>query len=115
MISEIQHLANTRTADDPSGCFCLCVPGQTVSTVGEERQFNPRLTKSLDEFVKIMNNLNLPKPEKIGIQKSSTRGLLGNVRLQRLRAQTEIFEPLTLSSEHVFLLPTLQKLQCLLI
>ncbi|KAK9514180.1 hypothetical protein VZT92_027666 [Zoarces viviparus] len=49
---------------------CLVYPahdylGQTASTVGEERKFNPRLTKSLEEFVKIMNNLNLPKPKKI--------------------------------------------------
>lgn len=48
-------------------CVCLCASGQTASTVAEERQFNPRLTKSLDEFVHIMNNLNLPKPKKIGI------------------------------------------------
>ncbi|KAM8825810.1 persulfide dioxygenase ETHE1, mitochondrial-like [Synchiropus picturatus] len=41
--------------------------GQTVSTVGEERKFNPRFTKSLEEFVDVMNNLNLPKPEKIDI------------------------------------------------
>lgn len=51
---------------------CLVYPahdylGQTASTVAEERQFNPRLTKSLDEFVHIMNNLNLPKPKKIDI------------------------------------------------
>ncbi|KAL3980367.1 transcription factor 15 [Sarotherodon galilaeus] len=51
---------------------CLIYPahdylGQTVSTVGEERKFNPRLTKSMEEFVEIMNNLNLPKPDKIDI------------------------------------------------
>ncbi|KAK2844924.1 hypothetical protein Q5P01_011583 [Channa striata] len=51
---------------------CLVYPahdylGRTVSTVGEERKFNPRLTKSLEEFVNIMNNLNLPKPKKIDI------------------------------------------------
>lgn len=51
---------------------CLVYPahdytGRTVSTVGEERKFNPRLTKSLEEFVNIMNNLNLPKPAKIDI------------------------------------------------
>lgn len=51
---------------------CLVYPahdylGQTASTVGEERKFNPRLTKNLDEFVKIMDNLNLPKPKKIDI------------------------------------------------
>lgn len=51
---------------------CLIYPahdylGQTVSSVGEERRFNPRLTKSPEEFVVIMNNLNLPKPKKIDI------------------------------------------------
>ncbi|KAJ8289706.1 hypothetical protein GJAV_G00004350 [Gymnothorax javanicus] len=51
---------------------CLLYPahdykGQTVSTVTEERKFNPRLTKTLDEFVNIMNNLNLPKPAQIDI------------------------------------------------
>nr|XP_057941300.1 persulfide dioxygenase ETHE1, mitochondrial isoform X2 [Doryrhamphus excisus] len=51
---------------------CLIYPahdylGQTVSTVGEERMFNPRLTKSLEEFVNIMDNLNLPKPSKLDI------------------------------------------------
>nr|XP_061789775.1 persulfide dioxygenase ETHE1, mitochondrial [Nerophis lumbriciformis] len=51
---------------------CLIYPahdyqGQTVSTVGEERTLNPRLTKSLEDFVTIMNNLNLPKPSKIDI------------------------------------------------
>lgn len=51
---------------------CLIYPahdyqGQTASTVGEERKFNPRLTKPLEEFVEIMNNLNLPRPDKIDI------------------------------------------------
>lgn len=40
--------------------------GQQVSTVGEEKQHNPRLSgKTREEFVEIMNNLNLPKPNKI--------------------------------------------------
>ncbi|KAI8432365.1 hypothetical protein MSG28_004772 [Choristoneura fumiferana] len=39
--------------------------GQTATTVGEEKKYNPRLTKSLDEFVKIMDNLNLPYPKMI--------------------------------------------------
>ncbi|XP_046884506.1 persulfide dioxygenase ETHE1, mitochondrial-like isoform X2 [Hypomesus transpacificus] len=51
---------------------CLIYPahdykGQTVSTVGEEKRFNPRLTKTLKEFIHIMNNLDLPKPAKIDI------------------------------------------------
>src|SRR5512146_2607956 len=34
--------------------------GDTVSTVGEERLFNPRLkVRSVDEYVDLMNNLNL--------------------------------------------------------
>jgi len=39
--------------------------GQTVTTVAEEKRFNPRLTKPLDEFVRIMTSLNLPYPDKI--------------------------------------------------
>ncbi|OCT57127.1 hypothetical protein XELAEV_18003956mg, partial [Xenopus laevis] len=50
---------------------CLLYPGhdytgQTVSSVEEEKRLNPRLTKDEAEFVKIMNNLNLPKPKQIG-------------------------------------------------
>lgn len=38
--------------------------GQTVSTVGEEKRFNPRLAgKSKAEFVKIMAGLGLPPPK----------------------------------------------------
>uniref|UniRef100_A0A672PCZ4 ETHE1 persulfide dioxygenase n=1 Tax=Sinocyclocheilus grahami TaxID=75366 RepID=A0A672PCZ4_SINGR len=49
-----------------SSRYSLLSNGQTVSTVDEEKKFNPRLTKTLPEFVNIMNNLNLPKPKKIG-------------------------------------------------
>ena len=42
--------------------------GETVSTIGEERMFNPRLqVKSIDEYVEIMNNLNLPDPKMMDI------------------------------------------------
>src|SRR3982075_102709 len=38
--------------------------GETVSTIGEEKAFNPRLqVKSIDEYVELMNNLNLPNPK----------------------------------------------------
>ena len=37
--------------------------GWTVSTIEEERRFNPRLqVRSVEEYVEIMNNLNLPDP-----------------------------------------------------
>ncbi|XP_028920252.1 persulfide dioxygenase ETHE1, mitochondrial isoform X2 [Ornithorhynchus anatinus] len=39
--------------------------GHTVSTVEEERTLNPRLTLSCEEFVRVMDNLNLPKPQQI--------------------------------------------------
>ncbi|KAI8620870.1 hypothetical protein BC830DRAFT_1164235 [Chytriomyces sp. MP71] len=41
--------------------------GFTQSSIGEEKAHNPRLTKTLDEFVEIMNNLNLPNPQLIDI------------------------------------------------
>jgi hypothetical protein len=36
------------------------------TTVAEEKKYNPRLTKSVEEFVEIMNNLNLPYPHQLG-------------------------------------------------
>ncbi|KAH7700544.1 protein ETHE1 [Aphelenchoides avenae] len=39
--------------------------GRTVTSVGEEKKFNPRLIKSEDEFVEIMHHLNLPYPHQI--------------------------------------------------
>src|SRR5215218_9183579 len=37
--------------------------GDTVSTIGEEKAYNPRLqVKSVDEYVTLMNNLNLSNP-----------------------------------------------------
>jgi len=43
--------------------------GMTVSTIGEEKRFNPRLAKveSADEYAAIMNALNLPNPKLIDI------------------------------------------------
>lgn len=39
--------------------------GRNASTIDEEKRYNPRLTKSKEEFVKIMSELNLPYPNKI--------------------------------------------------
>lgn len=41
--------------------------GLTATTVEEEKKFNPRLTKSKEEFIDIMNNLGLPYPKKIDV------------------------------------------------
>src|SRR5512132_576137 len=38
--------------------------GDMVSTIGEEKAFNPRLQiKSVDDYVRLMNSLNLPNPK----------------------------------------------------
>ncbi|XP_063223287.1 persulfide dioxygenase ETHE1, mitochondrial isoform X6 [Bacillus rossius redtenbacheri] len=47
--------------------------GHTATTVYEEKKFNPRLTKSLEEFVKIMENLNLPYPKMIDVAVPANR------------------------------------------
>uniref|UniRef100_A0A1I7YFQ5 Persulfide dioxygenase ETHE1, mitochondrial n=1 Tax=Steinernema glaseri TaxID=37863 RepID=A0A1I7YFQ5_9BILA len=39
--------------------------GVMVSSVSEEKKFNPRTTKTLKDFVDIMNNLNLPYPHQL--------------------------------------------------
>jgi glyoxylase-like metal-dependent hydrolase (beta-lactamase superfamily II)/rhodanese-related sulfurtransferase len=42
--------------------------GEMVSTIGEEKRFNPRLqVKSADEYVALMNNLNLPNPKMMDV------------------------------------------------
>ncbi len=42
--------------------------GETVSTIGEEKAFNPRLqVKSVDEYADLMNSLNLPNPKMMDV------------------------------------------------
>jgi sulfur dioxygenase len=42
--------------------------GDTVSTIGEEKRNNPRLqVKSIDDYVELMNNLNLPNPKMMDV------------------------------------------------
>jgi len=42
--------------------------GDTVSTIGEEKAYNPRLqVKSVEEYVALMNNLKLPNPKMMDV------------------------------------------------
>jgi rhodanese-related sulfurtransferase len=42
--------------------------GDTVSTIGEERRFNPRLqVKSVEQYIELMNNLKLPNPKMMDV------------------------------------------------
>jgi len=48
--------------------------GRTVSTIAEEKQLNPRFAgKTRDQFIKLMNNLNLPFPKKIKLAVPANR------------------------------------------
>lgn len=48
--------------------------GETVSTIAEERAFNPRLqVSSADEYADIMNNLNLPNPKLMDVAVPANR------------------------------------------
>jgi sulfur dioxygenase len=40
--------------------------GETCSTIGEEKKFNPRLTLDEKAFVECMAKLDLPYPKEIG-------------------------------------------------
>jgi sulfur dioxygenase len=53
--------------------------GDTVSTIGEERRFNPRLqVRSIDEYVDMMSRLNLPNPKMmdVAVPANMRQGLL---------------------------------------
>tara|TARA_B100001173_G_C15952015_1_gene531841 strand:+ start:462 stop:1142 length:681 start_codon:yes stop_codon:yes gene_type:complete len=46
--------------------------GETVSTIGKEKKFNPRLqVKNVEEYIEIMKNLNLKKPAEIDFNVAS--------------------------------------------
>ncbi|HCU24319.1 MAG TPA: MBL fold metallo-hydrolase [Deltaproteobacteria bacterium] len=63
--------------------------GRRVSSIGEEKRLNPRLAgKTLEEFVSIMNNLNLPMPKHI--QEAVPANLGGGVGLEALSSSAEI-------------------------
>merc|ERR1712123_521025 len=72
--------------------------GQTATTVGEEKMFNPRLTKTKEEFITLMANLNLAYPKKIDVSlpqhgvwsapAARDYGWLGLRNLLRIRIRT---------------------------
>jgi hypothetical protein len=58
------HLSEMCGLTCPLIC-CASLQGRTCSSIGEEKAHNPRLTKSKEEFVQLMNNLGLPYPKQI--------------------------------------------------
>jgi sulfur dioxygenase len=54
--------------------------GNTVSTIGEEKQYNPRFAnKDKAAFIELMNNLNLPLPKKMA--QAVPANLLGGLQV----------------------------------
>jgi len=50
--------------------------GETVSTIGKEKKFNPRLqVRNVEEYIEIMKNLNLKKPAEIDFNVASNLNL----------------------------------------
>lgn len=72
---------------DPSCCSCAAAvvlrtpghdyKGRCMSSIGEEKRNNPRLTKSREGFIELMRNLNLPHPKQIA------RSLPANMKVGR--------------------------------
>ena len=59
--------------------------GDTVSTIGEEKRFNPRLqVKSAQEYANIMNNLKLPDPKMMDVAVPGNLSLGINYDRQKL-------------------------------
>ena len=60
--------------------------GDTVSTIAEERAFNPRLqVKSIDDYVALMESLNLPNPKMmdVAVPANMRIGLAQNIVAER--------------------------------
>ena len=63
--------------------------GEMVSTIGEERKFNPRLqVSSADEYADIMNNLNLPNPKFMDV--AVPGNLAGGINIERQKTANGI-------------------------
>lgn len=82
---------------------CLLYPahdyrGLTVTSVGEEKRFNPRLGGQLaeDDFVGSMRNLGLPHPRQIGVAVPANLKC-GRPEGQALPAEEPAWAPLTLT------------------
>lgn len=67
--------------------------GDTVSTIGEERAFNPRLNvSSVEEYAEIMNNLNLPNPKMMDVAVPENLRLGLQLEAQHRVPSTEVEE-----------------------
>ena len=64
----LYHSVHSRLFSLPADCLVWPAhdyKGRANSSILEEKTLNPRLTKTEEDFVSIMANLNLPYPKKI--------------------------------------------------
>ncbi len=85
--------------------------GETVSTIGEEKIFNPRLqVKSVDEYVDIMNNLNLADPKMMDIAVQGNLNLGISLEKQKINNGLEANEFLNqIKSKDILLIDLREK------
>ena len=80
--------------------------GDTVSTIGEEKKFNPRLqVTSAEEYANIMNNLKLPDPKMMDIAVPGNLQLGIDLKRQKNTngLTAEEFEKAILNDDHIIL------------
>jgi len=84
--------------------------GESVSTIGEEKKFNPRLqVSSADEYAKIMNNLNLSNPKMMDVAVPANKNLGFKIENQKKLNGIKFSDLKTISNENNILLIDLRE------
>ena len=84
--------------------------GESVSTIGEEKKFNPRLqVSSADEYAKIMNNLNLSNPKMMDVAVPANTNLGFKIENQKKLNGIKFSDLKTIANENNILLIDLRE------
>ena len=84
--------------------------GENVSTIGEEKKFNPRLqVSSADEYAKIMNNLNLSNPKMMDVALPANKNLGFKIENQKKLNGIKFGDLKTIANENNLLLIDLRE------
>ncbi|MDC1047349.1 MBL fold metallo-hydrolase [Alphaproteobacteria bacterium] len=84
--------------------------GESVSTIGEEKKFNPRLqVGSADEYARIMNNLNLSNPKMMDVAVPSNKNLGFKIENQKKLNGINFIDLKTIANENNLLLIDLRE------
>ena len=84
--------------------------GESVSTIGEEKKFNPRLqVSSADEYAKIMNNLNLSNPKMMDVAVPANKNLGFKIENQKKLNGIKFSDLKTISNKNNLMLIDLRE------